>query len=95
MAQDFYKNLEGQLARWLEKLAECSFKVEHKSGWKHNNADLLSWSPQLLPVNTITLSQPFIEGKTNQDLRTLQLEDSIIAPVLFSKREWHITYQQI
>ena len=80
-----FKNPEGQLARWLEKLEEYSFVVEHRSGRKHGNADSLSRSPQSLPVYMTTLSQPFIEDHTNTDLRTLQLQDPVIGPVLVAK----------
>ena len=34
-----FKQPEGQLARWLEKLEEFSFTVQHRPGRKHNNAD--------------------------------------------------------
>ena len=40
-----FKNPEGQLARWLEKLSEYSFEIVHRSGHKHNNADSLSRYP--------------------------------------------------
>lgn len=35
----------GQQARWLEKLEEYTFKVEHRPGRKHGNADALSRKP--------------------------------------------------
>ncbi|KAL0150005.1 hypothetical protein M9458_054664, partial [Cirrhinus mrigala] len=36
---------EGQLARWLEKLEEYDFKVVHRPGCCHENADVPSQSP--------------------------------------------------
>ena len=36
---------EGQLARWLEYLAEFDFEIEHRAGSKHQNADALSRLP--------------------------------------------------
>ena len=36
---------EGQLARWLEKLAEYDFQVLHRPGRHHQNADALSRRP--------------------------------------------------
>jgi hypothetical protein len=40
-----FKNLEGQTARWIQRLQEYNFKSEHRQGWKHNNADALSRQP--------------------------------------------------
>ena len=40
-----FKEPEGQLARWLEKLQEYSFSVVHRQGTKHGNADALSRVP--------------------------------------------------
>jgi len=35
----------GQQARWLEKLEEYNFRIEHRPGKKHSNADALSRRP--------------------------------------------------
>lgn len=40
-----FKNPEGQLARWLETLATYDFKIEHRAGRIHSNADALSRRP--------------------------------------------------
>ena len=40
-----FKEPEGQLARWLEKLEEYDFDVVHRQGLKHGNADALSRLP--------------------------------------------------
>ena len=39
-----FKDAEGQVARWLEKLSEYQMCVEHRPGKKHGNADALSRS---------------------------------------------------
>ena len=36
---------DGQIARWLEELQQYDFKVEHRPGLKHINADALSRRP--------------------------------------------------
>lgn len=40
-----FKNPEGQVARWIERLQEYNFTVEHRAGKSHNNADALSRRP--------------------------------------------------
>ncbi|KRZ13010.1 Retrovirus-related Pol polyprotein from transposon [Trichinella zimbabwensis] len=37
-----FREPEGQVARWLERLAEFDFEVMHRPGRKHQNADALS-----------------------------------------------------
>ena len=40
-----FKEPEGQVARWLERLAEYNFTAVHRRGTKHNNADAISRLP--------------------------------------------------
>ena len=40
-----FKNPENQMARWLEVLSQYDFKIEHRKGSKHANADFLSRLP--------------------------------------------------
>ncbi len=40
-----FKQPEGQVARWLETLADFEFVIEHRAGQKHGNADGMSRSP--------------------------------------------------
>ena len=37
-----FNDLQGQLARWLEVLSQYSMQIQHRSGNKHVNADILS-----------------------------------------------------
>lgn len=37
-----FKDPPGQVARWLEVLAQYDFEIQHRPGSKHNNADSLS-----------------------------------------------------
>ena len=80
-----FKQPEGQLARWLEKLEEFSFTVQHRPGRKHNNADSLSHLNTSLHVNATTSSETVSWGMTTSEIRTLQLKDEIISPVLTAK----------
>ena len=40
-------NPEGQVARWIQRLQEYDFDIQHRPGLKHNNADALSRLPCL------------------------------------------------
>lgn len=40
-----FKNLEGQIAPWIETLASYEFEIEHRPGCLHGNADALSRRP--------------------------------------------------
>ena len=40
-----FKNLENQLARWLERMQEYDFEIVHKLSHKHGNTDTLSRVP--------------------------------------------------
>ena len=40
-----FKELEGQMARWLERLQEFDFTIVLRRGKKHKNADSLSRLP--------------------------------------------------
>ena len=43
-----FKNPDGQLARWMEELAQYDLQIMHRSGSKHSNADGLSRIPDRL-----------------------------------------------
>ena len=43
-----FKQIEGQLARWLEELSQYDFKILHRKGAEHQNADSLSRIRDLL-----------------------------------------------
>ena len=43
-----FRNVQGQLARWLQKLQQYDFDVIHRAGKNHLNADALSHQPCLL-----------------------------------------------
>lgn len=40
-----FRHPEGQIARWLERLQQYDFRVEHRPGLTHGNADALSRRP--------------------------------------------------
>ena len=42
------KNIQGMLARWLAKLQQFNFDIEHRPGTQHGNADGLSCCPNVI-----------------------------------------------
>lgn len=46
-----FQGIEGQLARWLEQLASFQYKIVHRSGKQHANADALSRLPGLSVIS--------------------------------------------
>ena len=93
-----FRNPEGQLARWLEKLQEYDFEILHRSGRKHGNADAMSRMPctqcgrsDHSEENTILAAvhqtrSPF-PGRSQEELRQLQLEDPSIGYVFRAKEK--------
>ena len=93
-----FREPEGQLARWLEKLQEYNFTVTHRKGTKHKNADALSRLPctqcgrqEFEPEPTPTQSSleavctvAMLEGMTPDELRQAQLQDPVLGPLLQS-----------
>ena len=88
-----FKELEGQVARWLERLAEYNYRVEHRPGRQHSNADSLSRLPckqcGLAIVNesscamlTQDTSAGFILVWTQEEIKNFQREDDNLLQVI-------------
>ena len=97
-----FKEPEGQIARWLEQLAEYDFKVQHRPGTKHGNADAMSRIPQGTPdvmCNALTRSKqdtaaqrpnesdPWLATWTADELIRLQGEDADLKQVVAWMRD--------
>ena len=87
-----FREPEGQLARWLERLQELDFDIVHRRGKKHTNADALSRLPcrqcgreshnsEIQGTISTTSMQP-PESKPVPELRKAQLADPILGPLL-------------
>ena len=84
-----FKEPTGQVARWLEKLAEFDFKVQARPGKRHGNADGLSRRPpepdsELPVVSTVTNDDSFswCSMRTTAELRSEQVADPTVDRVL-------------
>ena len=85
-----FKEPEGQVARWLESLAEYEFTVQHRPGKKHTNADALSRVPcqdaPAVNANSIPLDRTdsWLSQLSKREIRELQSRDEGIEQVI----EW-------
>ena len=75
------------MARWIEKLQEYVFEVQHRPGKKHQNADSLSRLPEHFSINASTCMYNQLKGYTNVEMRNLQINDEPIGPVLQAKED--------
>ena len=84
-----FKNPEGQLACWLEKLQEYTFTIQHRPGTKHLNADTLSRLPEgdSGALTDLGLISGVLREISNEQLRSLQHQDTELKPVMFAKEQ--------
>ena len=90
-----FKEPEGQLGRWLERLQELQFDIIHGRGKVHCNADALSRLPchqygrpnhdttPTAEVAVAALQLP--ESHSSETLRQVQLADPAVGPLLRGK----------
>lgn len=88
------KNPEGQVARWMEKLQQYDFKIKHRPGRQHLNADALSRRPcgdckhckkldareEVADIRAVAIEND--EEWTTENLRRSQQADDNIGPLL-------------
>ena len=91
-----FKEPEGQLARWLERLQELDFDITHRRGRAHTNADALSRLPcqqcgrdshvtqSPTEVAAASILQP-LQNTSSGDLRDAQLADPLLGALLRGK----------
>lgn len=87
-----FKEPEGQIARWLQRLQEYQFTIVHRPGKHYNNADALSWLPCKQCSSThnemilaSAVSTNYLGGYTTAELYQAQLDDPTIGPLLLAK----------
>ena len=97
-----FKEPEGQLARWLERLHEFDFVVIHRQGTQHCNADAFSRIPcrqcgrvdkgkevEFSASVSVLPAFPF-QSYSLEDMQRLQMEDASINPVYQAVRHGQI-----
>ncbi|GBM60823.1 Retrovirus-related Pol polyprotein from transposon 297 [Araneus ventricosus] len=95
-----FKEPEGQIARWIQRLQEYDFEIQHRKGTSHGNADALSQRPcresckycsnveKKFGIETDTsvkVLTTFVDLWSSREIQKAQLEDSAIKPILEKK----------
>ena len=73
-----FKEPVGQVARWIERLAEYDFDIVHRPGKQHSNADALS----RYPVSVVTMEESWFGPALKADFRKQQAKDTITSELL-------------
>lgn len=104
-----FKNPEGQIARWIERLQNYDFSIEHRKGRLHSNADALSRRPCKLEckhcsktedkegVIDIRLLRALPQDEwTDEQIGKKQLEDEDLRKIIkWKEQNRKPTWQQI
>ena len=95
-----FKDPEGQLARWLEKLQQFSFNIAHRQGKSHRNADGLSRllcsqcgrdeHQAVAPISQVSEDRPI-----QPEMRKLQQEDLDLTIVVKAKKTHTRPYVEV
>ena len=70
-----FNDPQGQVARWLDMLAEYDFQIQHRPGAKHGNADALSRLPS---SNVVWQPHPHIVKRIWLQKNHMLLKDGIL-----------------
>ncbi|GBO45434.1 Retrovirus-related Pol polyprotein from transposon 297 [Araneus ventricosus] len=91
-----FREPEGQIARWIQRLQEYDFEIQHRKGTSHGNADALSRRPVKRVTNIARMQRkssewkrtfpPILEKKLNSEDRPSWQEIAPKSPA--TKRYW-------
>lgn len=90
-----FRELEGQLARWLERLQQYEFEIVHRKGRLHQNADGLSRRPCLesgclycskSEIKENSVARIVFQEENLKDWQKKQEEDPIISVFIQGKK---------
>ncbi|GBL80842.1 Retrovirus-related Pol polyprotein from transposon 297, partial [Araneus ventricosus] len=96
-----FKEPEGQIARWIQRLQEYDFEIQHRKGTSHGNADTLSRRPckesckqctnaekkfgMERDISVKVLTTTTVDPWFSCEIQKEQLEDPAIKPILEKK----------
>lgn len=75
-----FKEPVGQVARWIEQLAEYNFDIVHRAGKQHANADALSRYPST--VVSISEGEKWLHPSIQAEFRKQQARDTITSTII-------------
>ena len=78
-----FKEPEGQVARWLEKLSSYQYRIQHRPGKQHNNADALS--RRIVHCNVASSDKT--DQPTSEKLSNRQQDDPILSQLIALKAQ--------
>ena len=68
------------MARWIERLAEYDFDIEHRPGKQHANADARSRYP--VRVSAVSVAEKWFPPEFKADFIKQQARDPVISELL-------------
>ncbi|GBO14414.1 Retrovirus-related Pol polyprotein from transposon opus [Araneus ventricosus] len=96
-----FKVPEGQITRWIQRLQEYDFEIQHREGTSHGNADALSQRPckesckhctnaekkfgMETDISVKVLTTATVDPWSSCEIEKAQLEDPTIKPILEKK----------
>ncbi|GBN59646.1 Retrovirus-related Pol polyprotein from transposon 297, partial [Araneus ventricosus] len=71
-----FREPEGQIARWIQRLQEYDFEIQHRKGTSHGNADALSRRPCKESCKHCTNAEKRFGMETDISVKVLTTEDA-------------------
>ncbi|GBM00489.1 Transposon Ty3-G Gag-Pol polyprotein, partial [Araneus ventricosus] len=71
-----FREPEGQIARWIQRLQEYDFEIQHRKGTSHGNADALSRRPCKESCKHCTNAEKKFGMETDISVKVLTTEDA-------------------
>ena len=85
-----FKSPTGQVARWIERLAEYNFQIIHRNGKTHTNADALSRMPQPEEKPVQSSDAVFSFSLLNNDFQEFSEASAADAEICLVKRRLNV-----
>ncbi|GBM55888.1 hypothetical protein AVEN_2581-1 [Araneus ventricosus] len=100
-SRTYKQEREGQIARWIQRLQEYDFEIQHRKGTSHGNADDVSRRPckesckyctnaekkfgMETDISVKVLTTTSVDPWSSCEIQKAQLEDPAIKPIMEKK----------